>query len=1076
MKYPLLTSSLSTLTFTLLPLVSQAASTWTNAIGDGDFYNEGNWDSDAITAGTQSPANGSINPGSAITEDLIVSGSSISGIGSAPDLNGSSLQLLNNASVATSNGIGIGNLTSNYSPVSLENSSMHVMFLAKINLQITGTSTLTLDGGGNPVNTSSINFVSPTSGTIQFTGETIYNVRSEHLSKITLDGQSVTEGVDVEIVDIGGVTTLRLLTIDSDNDNMPDAWELQHFGNLARDGSGDFDNDDLTDLEEYNLGTNPTLEDSDGDTLTDGDEYISGLNPNNKDTDGDLFDDNVETATGVFVSENDTGTNPLLKDTDGDRIPDGVEYKRGFDPLNAANYPQMPNIILILADDLGYGELGSYGQQKILTPRLDQMAAEGIRFTQFYCGSAVCAPTRAMLLTGKHAGQAPIRNNGEVGSGYQTPLPAGSTTIASMLKQNGYATSCIGKWGLGGPGTVGEPSQQGFDHFFGYLGQVQAHHYYPSYQWRNSQKVILSQTLANQLGTNVDIAGSDNSTGFDNIALSLANKNNDGNVHSHDLQTKEALDWISSHQNEPFFLYLAYPIPHVSVQAPGHIDDITDGDGLVFTNDRNGNGGRTCVDEFYPVDANTGQRPFGAAIYNAGSGSYTYTNDKRHEYAAMISAMDRDIGRIVDLLDSLGLDDDTLIVFTSDNGATFLGEVDRSYFNSLGGLRGYKGNLYEGGIREPFIARWPGKIPAGQVSNLVGHHDDLMSTFAEVTGAAHAADTTGRSILPTLLGHAAEQTPRDTFYWEFQEGSNWTRALRKGDWKLRRATNTSTGARSYELYNLATDPTESSNVAGSNASIVAELERQMDAEHAPAPISNFFRPTDEFQTQSGVTVSFNNIGFTLSNSGYVMSPLAQDITSPVSFSLTATRGGGFAFGSGSTFANMIQASTSGNLFTLSYNGQSTTASYPSGDPSSVDISITWNPDTNTVSANFNGTELQLVLNAPPALIDYIAYSASGGSSSFSIATVSLPLPPFELTQLTSEITSNTFQFDYLRKKSSGSYIYERSDSLTSDSWTTVSPMREQPLNLFGSQQSVRTSFPIRSGEQKCFYRVRYQAP
>ncbi|GAA5496608.1 hypothetical protein Rhal01_02793 [Rubritalea halochordaticola] len=1067
------TSMLSLIVFATTE--SFAASTWTNAGGNGDFYTEANWDSDPNTAGTQAPANGSIDAGSSITENLIISASSITGVSSAPILDGSSLDLLNGASLTMSNGTGIGSTTTASSPVTLDGSTMHAMFLARINLQITGSSTLTLDGPGNPVNSSTINFLTPTDATLRFTGESISNVRSEHLSKITLDGQSVTEGVDVEIIDLSGVTTVRLLNTDTDNDNLPDSWEIQYFGDLSRDGTGDFDNDNLTDSEEYNLGTRPDLTDTDGDTLEDGDEHLAGLDPNKKDTDGDLFEDNVETDTGFFLSASDTGTDPLNKDTDGDRIPDGVEYARGFNPLDSSNYPQMPNIILILADDLGYGELGSYGQQKILTPRLDQMAAQGMRFTQFYCGSAVCAPTRAMLLTGKHSGQAPIRNNGEVGNGYQTPLPAGSTTIATMLKQAGYATSCIGKWGLGGPGTTGEPKQQGFDHFFGYLGQVQAHHYYPSYQWRNDDKVILSQTLASQLGTTVDVTGANNSTGFDNLSLSLANKNNDGNVHSHDLQTKEAMDWITAHQSEPFFMYLAYPIPHVSVQAPAHIDDLTDADGIVFTNDRNGKGGRTCVDEFYPVDTNTGLRPFGAPIYHNGSGHYTYTDDKRHEYAAMISAMDRDIGRIVDLLESLNLDDNTLIIFTSDNGATFLGEVDRTYFDSMGGLRGAKGNLYEGGVREPFIAWWPGKIPAGQVSDLVGHHDDLMATFAEATGTTHAPDTTGRSILPTLLGNSADQISRDTFYWEFSNSSNWTRTLRKGDWKLHRVTNKSTGARSYELYDLSTDITESNNVVNANPSIKDELERLMDAEHSPAPISTFFRPTDEFQTHSGVTVSFDTLGFSLSGTGQVITPLTEDISGPASFDLTTSRGGGFAFGSGDNFANMIQVSTASNLFTLSYNGQSTSATYPSGDPSTVSIKLTWNPETSTVTADFNGTQLQLVLSTPPALIDYISYSVNGGSSSFNSATVSLPLPAFDLTQLTPQISGDQLMLHYHRNQS-GSYIYEFSDTLASDSWTTLSPLREQPVNLFGNQQSVMSSFIIREDKPKRFYRVRYVTP
>ena len=361
------------------------------------------------------------------------------------------------------------------------------------------------------------------------------------------------------------------------------------------------------------------------------------------DTDGDGLPDIVETNTGVYVSATDTGTDPNNANTDGDRIKDGAEVRRGNNPLNPNDFPNLPNVIFIMADDLGIGELGAYGQTKILTPRIDQLASEGMCLDDFYAPCAVCAPTRAMLLTGKHAGQAAIRNNTEVGE-YQKPLPANAFTLGHLMQNAGYATSCIGKWGVGGPGSSGEPYKQGFDHFFGYLGQKQAHYYYPQRLWRNTEKVYYSPTLAAANGTTVEIPGANNEIGFI--------KSNDGNVHSHDAMTKEAMEWITAHKDEAFFMYLCYPIPHTSIQPPGHIDDLTDADGIVIDNNV-----RTSVDEFYPVNLGTGQRPFGSPISHGGTWSYTSTPDKRHEYAAMITAMDRDVGRINDLLVSLNLDE-----------------------------------------------------------------------------------------------------------------------------------------------------------------------------------------------------------------------------------------------------------------------------------------------------------------------------------------------------------------------------------------------------------------------------------
>ncbi len=1041
---------------------------WTGAAADDNFFNEANWDQDPNTDGTQPADPDTLDPSNGIFANLTYDGPdlTLSGLG----LDGSSLSILGGDLTLSSGGV--NSLTSANSSVSIGGGSLTATFLAQVSVTLTGTGEMTLSGAGNPLNNSTVNFVTPSNAKLNFTGETVQSVTSEHLSKISVDGAPAVLGENLTLTLVEGVAVVELLVTDSDNDSMDDIWEDLNFQTLDRDGTQDFDNDGLSDLDEFLAGTLPKVQDSDGDGIFDGAEVTAGLDPLSSDTDKDGLSDLVETNTGIFVSRTDTGTDPLNKNTDGDRIADGAEVFRGFDPLDANSFPELPNVILILADDLGYGELEAYGQDKIVTPRLKQMADEGMIFTDFYCGSAVCAPTRAMLMTGKHAGRAYIRNNGEVGNGYQTPLKPGTETIATMLKQAGYATSAIGKWGMGGPGTTGHPNEQGFDHFFGYLGQVQAHHYYPSYQWRNNERVYLSPSLASANGGTLEVPGASNETGFNDKSLSLGSKANNGNVHSHDLQTKEAMDWIQAHSDEAFFMYLAYPIPHVSVQAPGHIDDLTDADGLVFENDRGGNAGRTSVDEFYPIDPATGLRPFGAPISHPGSGNYSPTDDKRHEYAAMISAMDRDIGRIVDQLETLGLAEDTLILFTSDNGPWGQNEVDRNFFGSTGGLRGGKTNIYEGGIREPFIAWWPGKVPAGQVSGLVGHHDDLMATIAELTETRYAADTTGRSILPTLLGRPDEQIPRDTFYWEFSSSGGWSRAVRHGDWKLHRVIDKNTGAvRLLELFDLANDPAESTNIASQNPSIVEELERLMDASHEPAELSRFFRPTDEFPVRSGVTVSHSGSGFNLSGSGYVSVPMIQDLSGELGFKLSLNRGTSFSFGAGSDPAAHVVINTAGDEFTITYGGQRASIPYSASAPEFTEIEVTYNPANGLVSADFAGAPLSLLLGSGPSVIDSLSYGISGGTESFVPATVCLPLnTPGALIRV-GQLGETRFELSYERLSDGKNYRYETSSDLHSERWVPVVPLIDQALNRFGSQQEVTTQFLRDPSEPTRFYRV-----
>ena len=426
-----------------------------------------------------------------------------------------------------------------------------------------------------------------------------------------------------------------------------------------------------------------------------------------------------------------------------------------------------PNVIYILADDLGYKELGCYGQKKIRTPNLDKLAAEGMRFTKHYCGQAVCAPSRCALLTGKHMGHAYIRNNYET-KGYQLAIPKETLTVAKIFKQAGYKTGAIGKWGLGGPDTEGNPNNQGFDLFYGNLGQVQAHWYYPPHMWRNKKKVLFE-----------------------------GNANYSGTHYSHDYMAEEALRFITENKDNPFFLYVPFIIPHVSLQAP-----------------------QDSIDEYLPLG--WPETPYAGDHYSA-------CDKPKATYAAMITRMDRDIGRIMDLLKKTGIDDNTIVVFSSDNGTTYCCGVDYDFFDSVGSLRGLKGSLYEGGIRVPMIARWPGKIEPDSTSDHLSAFWDFLPTCCDIIGAKIPNDIDGISFLPTLLGKPG-QKQHEYLYWEFKAyGSQ--QAVRMGKWKGYRKDVTKNPDPPLELYDLENDIGETTNVAGSNPAIVTQIEQIMTDAH-----------------------------------------------------------------------------------------------------------------------------------------------------------------------------------------------------------------------------------------------------
>lgn len=428
-----------------------------------------------------------------------------------------------------------------------------------------------------------------------------------------------------------------------------------------------------------------------------------------------------------------------------------------------AQEKRAPNVVLILADDLGYGDLGCYGQKRIRTPRLDRMAAEGLRFRNFYAGATVCAPSRCVLMTGLHTGHCWIRGNARL------DLRPQDVTVAEVLKPAGYATGLVGKWGLGAEGSAGVPTRQGFDSFFGYLDQRHAHNYYPEFLFRNEQRVKLRNVVPNA----------------DAVGAGVATKQVD---YSHDLFAAEALAFLEQHREGPFFLYLSLTIPHANNEA-----------------------GKQGMEA--PELGEYADRDWPAP-------------QKGH--AAMISRMDRDIGRLLDKLKELGIDEQTLVLFSSDNGPHGEGGNDPNFNHSSGGLRGIKRDLYEGGIRVPTIARWPGTIQPG-VSDHIGYFADVLPTLADLAGTATPDGLDGVSFAPTLLGREQDQAKHEFLYWEFYERRG-SQAVRQGKWKAVRSPVDA----AVELYDLEADPAEAKNLAGEHPDVAARMTALVEKAHRPA--------------------------------------------------------------------------------------------------------------------------------------------------------------------------------------------------------------------------------------------------
>jgi arylsulfatase A len=454
-----------------------------------------------------------------------------------------------------------------------------------------------------------------------------------------------------------------------------------------------------------------------------------------------------------------------------------------------------PNILFLIADDLGYGDIGAYGQKKIRTPNLDRLAAEGVRFTQHYSGNAVCAPSRCVLMTGKHPGHAIIRDNRATKPEGQFPLPANTLTLARALQQNGWTTGAFGKWGLGGPNSTGQPLKQGIDRFFGYNCQSIAHNYYPTSLWDNATRVTLRNpdfSAHQKLPPGADLNKPETYATFI------------GKDYAPDLIGAQALRFIHENKNKPFFLFFPTTVPHLALQVPE--DSLAEYRGK------------------FPEEPYTGNR------------NYLPHATPRAAYAAMITRMDRDIGRMLDAINQLGLDENTIIIFTSDNGPLYnqLGGTDTDFFQSAKNLRGRKGSLYEGGVRVPCIVRWKNHIASNTTSDRVTGFEDWFPTLMELTANKTPENLDGISFAITLLGK--KQEPRPFLYREFPAASyGGQQSIRIGDWKAIRQNLQKNHPIKTELYNLATDPTESTDLAAKEPQKLAELESLLNREHIPSP-------------------------------------------------------------------------------------------------------------------------------------------------------------------------------------------------------------------------------------------------
>lgn len=430
-----------------------------------------------------------------------------------------------------------------------------------------------------------------------------------------------------------------------------------------------------------------------------------------------------------------------------------------------------PNIVYILLDDAGYGDLSCYGQEKFQTPNIDRLAQEGMQFTQHYSGSTVCAPTRCCLMTGVHTGHSYVRGNREVKPEGQSPMPADIVTIPRLLQKAGYVTGAFGKWGLGAPSSASDPAKH-FDLFFGYNCQREAHTYYPTHLWKNFEEITL-----------------------------------DGQTHSADIIMQQSLAFIRENKDNPFFVFLPVTIPHAAMHA---------------------------TEEY----AAPFREKFSQFEDKIGRYANTEVTNPVAAFAGMMTQLDDHVGQVMELLQELGLDDNTLVMLSSDNGPHQEGGHDPEFFNSNGPLKGHKRDLYEGGIRAPLLARWPAKVPAGTVSSHISAHWDMLPTFCELAGVVAPENIDGISMVNELTGNPEKQAAHDYLYWEFYERGG-RKAARFGDWKAVQLNLNKNPNAPIELYNLSTDLGEEKNIAAKHPEIVKQAQLFFTKAHTPSEFWSF---------------------------------------------------------------------------------------------------------------------------------------------------------------------------------------------------------------------------------------------
>ncbi|MGB5668756.1 MAG: arylsulfatase [Maribacter sp.] len=449
-----------------------------------------------------------------------------------------------------------------------------------------------------------------------------------------------------------------------------------------------------------------------------------------------------------------------------------------------------PNIIYILADDLGYGDLSCYGQKKFDTPNIDKLAKEGMLFTQHYSGSTVCAPSRSALLTGMHTGHTFVRGNKEIRPEGQYPIPNETYTLAEAFKKAGYVTGAFGKWGLGFPGSEGDPTNQGFDTFFGYNCQRLGHHYYPRHLWSNKDSIVLE-----------------------------ANAGKNKVIYAPQLIHENTLKFLETNKDKPFFLYVPSIIPHAELAAPEEIIKKFRG-------------------KFLPEKSYEGLDD--GPEYR--EGDYESQEETHAAFAAMIAILDNQVGEIVKKVEESGIADNTMIVFTSDNGPHMEGGADPEFFNSNGKLKGHKRDLYEGGVRVPMIVRWPGKIEPGSMTDHISAFWDVFPTFTNIIEEKNPENLDGISFLPTLLNNSNDQKQHEYLYWEFHEKGG-RQAVRKGNWKAVKYNVLKNPNAPLELYNLMEDIGEENNIAADHPDIVKQMEVILKKARTTSDVFTFSQDT-----------------------------------------------------------------------------------------------------------------------------------------------------------------------------------------------------------------------------------------